>query len=86
MSAESKCVTLSKSLNFVSLNLLMQTIKALCVDVSCSVLSNSFVIPWIVAYQIPLSMEFSQEEYWSGLPFPSPNKGLKLELFLSSTQ
>ena len=31
-----------------------------------------FVIPWIVARQAPLSMEFSRQEYWSGLPFPSP--------------
>ena len=30
------------------------------------------VIPWTVAYQAPLSMEFSRQEYWSGLPFPSP--------------
>ena len=28
--------------------------------------------PWIVAYQAPLSMKFSMQEYWSGLPFPSP--------------
>ena len=31
-----------------------------------------FVIPWTVAYQAPLSREFSRQEYWSGLPFPSP--------------
>ena len=31
-----------------------------------------FVIPWAVAQQAPLSMEFSRHEYWSGLPFPSP--------------
>ena len=31
-----------------------------------------FAIPWTVAYQVPLSMEFSRQEYWSGLPFPSP--------------
>ena len=30
------------------------------------------MIPWIVAHQAPLSMEFSRQEYWSGLPFPSP--------------
>ena len=30
------------------------------------------VIPWIVAHQAPLSMEFSRQEYWSGLTFPSP--------------
>ena len=28
--------------------------------------------PWSVARQAPLSMEFSRQEYWSGLPFPSP--------------
>ena len=28
--------------------------------------------PWTVARQAPLSMEFSRQEYWSGLPFPSP--------------
>ena len=28
--------------------------------------------PWTVACQVPLSMEFSRQEYWSGLPFPSP--------------
>ena len=27
---------------------------------------------WTVAHQAPLSMEFSKQEYWSGLPFPSP--------------
>ena len=31
-----------------------------------------FAVPWIVARQAPLSMEFSTEEYWSGLPFPTP--------------
>ena len=28
--------------------------------------------PWTVAHQAPLSMEFFRQEYWSGLPFPSP--------------
>ena len=31
-----------------------------------------FAIPWTVAYQVPPSMEFSRQEYWMGLPFPSP--------------
>ena len=31
-----------------------------------------FAIPWSVAHQAPLSMEFSRQEYWSGLPFPPP--------------
>ena len=31
-----------------------------------------FATPWTVACQAPLSMTFSRQEYWSGLPFPSP--------------
>ena len=31
-----------------------------------------FATPWTVTYQAPLSMRFSRQEYWSGLPFPSP--------------
>ena len=31
-----------------------------------------FATPWTVAYQAPTSMGFSRQEYWSGLPFPSP--------------
>ena len=31
-----------------------------------------FATPWTVAHQVPPSMEFSRQEYWSGLPFPSP--------------
>ena len=31
-----------------------------------------FATPWTVAYQAPPLMGFSRQEYWSGLPFPSP--------------
>ena len=31
-----------------------------------------FATPWTVAYQASQSMGFSRQEYWSGLPFPSP--------------
>ena len=31
-----------------------------------------FAIPWTISYQAPPSMKFSRQEYWSGLPFPSP--------------
>ena len=31
-----------------------------------------FVTPWTISCQAPLSMEFSRQEYWSGLPFPFP--------------
>ena len=37
-------------------------------SLSCVQLS---VTPWTVAYHAPLSMVFSRQEYWSGLPFPS---------------
>ena len=30
------------------------------------------VTPWTVAHQAPPSMEFCRQDYWSGLPFPSP--------------
>ena len=35
-------------------------------------MSNSLVTLWTVAQQAPLSMGFPREEYWCGLPFPSP--------------
>ena len=48
---------------------------------SHSVVSDSFVAPWTVACQAPLSVGFFRQEYWSGLPFPSPgglpNPGIK---------
>ena len=31
-----------------------------------------FATPWTVAHQVPPFMEFSRKEYWSRLPFPSP--------------
>ena len=40
-------------------------------EVTQSFVSNS-ATPWSVAYQAPLTMGFSRQEYWSGLPFPSP--------------
>ena len=47
---------------------------------SRSVVSD-FVTPWTVAYQAPLSMELSRQEYWSGLPFSStedlPDPGIE---------
>ena len=47
-----------------------------------SAMSNSFVTPWTVTRQAPPSMGFSSQEYWCGLPFPSPgdllHPGIKL--------
>ena len=46
-----------------------------------------FVTPLTVARQTPLSMEFSRQEYWSGLPFPTqgnlPDSGIKLASLVS---
>ena len=48
----------------------MQTIiYCVCQPLSCVRL---FATPRTVACQAPLSVEFSRQEYWSGLPFPSP--------------
>ena len=35
-------------------------------------LRPTLVILWTIACHVPLSMGFSRQEYWSGLPFPSP--------------
>ena len=57
---------------------------AFCLCLSCTYLSTSsrdslvtksyltLATPWSIACQAPLSMGFSKQEYWSGLPFPSP--------------
>ena len=49
---------------------------------SCSVVLNSFVTPWTAALQVPLSVGFPRQEYWSGLSRPPPgdlpNPGIKL--------
>ena len=41
------------------------------VKIGCSVMSDS-VKSWIIPRQAPLSMKFFRQEYWSGLPCPSP--------------
>ena len=33
---------------------------------------GDFATPWTIACQAPLSTEFPKQEYWNGLPFPSP--------------
>ena len=44
-----------------------------------SKLCPTLVTPWTVALQAPLSMGFSKQECWSGLPFPSPMHKVKSE-------
>ena len=38
-----------------------------------------FVNPWSAAYQAPPSMGFSRQEYWSGVPLPSPALGVEFQ-------
>ena len=51
----------------------LQILAGLDINIDKSLNSvGLFAILWTVAYQAPLSMGFSRQEYWSGLPFPSP--------------
>ena len=43
-----------------------------CVKVKSLSCFRLFATPWSAAYQAPLSMGFSRQEYWSGVPLPSP--------------
>ena len=40
--------------------------------ISCSVVSDSLQLQWAIACQVPLSMRFTRQEYWSRLPSPPP--------------
>ena len=57
------------SSNFTST--LQNNIQQLCCAVVLSRV-QLFAIPWTIVHQAPLSMEFSRQEYWSGLSFPTP--------------
>ena len=50
-----------------------------CMKVKVKLLSRVRLLatPWTVAHQAPLSMGFSRQEYWSGVPVPSPDKRMK---------
>ena len=61
---------LSCSLNSLYLRDLIKSLSLLLF--SHSVMSSSFVAPWTIACQGPLSMGFSMQVYWSWLPCPSP--------------
>ena len=54
----------------------------MCVHVCVLSHVRLFVTPWTVACQVPLSMKFSRQKLWNGLPFPSPrdipDPGIKL--------
>ena len=53
-------------------------------------MSDSFATPRIVAHQVPLSVGSPSQEYWSGLPFPSPrdlpDPGIEPEILALAAQ
>ena len=65
------CTTLCDSMDYAVHGILQARIL---VKVKVKVTQSVwlFAIPWTVAHQDPLSIEFSRQEYWSGLQFPSP--------------
>ena len=64
---------------FIQYRVLVQKVMLIF---SRSAVSDSFVIPWTLACQAPLSREFCGQEYWSGCPISSPealpDPGVKL--------
>ena len=56
---------------FISTLVISIYINTEVLSVSCSVVSDS-ATPWTVVHQAPLSVEFSRQEYWNGVPFLSP--------------
>ena len=65
--APAPCSTQGLAYSWCSAKVRFQAMNVLLTQ-SCPTLCD----PWTVAHQAPLSMEFSRQEYWSGLSFPSP--------------
>ena len=59
-------------MHFISLTFLISLAKTLVSKVKSLNRVRLFVTPWTAARQAPQSTAFSRQEYWSGLPFPSP--------------
>ena len=75
-----KTVFLKHLFNYVTLSQPHILLLPIPTKVKVKLLSRArlFVTPWAVAYQAPLSMGFSRQEYWSGFPFPSPGYSHKM--------
>ena len=56
---------------------LFSIILWVCMCVLVAQSRRLFATPWTAAHQALLSRRFSRQEYWSGLPFPSPNPGIE---------
>ena len=70
---------------FITENIIHFRFVCVCTQWLSSV--QLFVTPWTIAHQVPLSMEFSRQEYWSGLSFPHPgdlpNPGIETASLMS---
>ena len=65
----------------VGCHFLLQCMKVKVKSLSCvRLLATS----WTTAYQAPLPIEFSRQQYWSGLPLPSPQKGPRPKLSIAT--
>ena len=72
---QSSCLYLLKYCSILTI------LQWLCMR-ECTVMFNS-VTPWTIAHQAPLSMEFSRQEYWHGLPGDLPDPGIETALPVS---
>ena len=61
-----------KKMNYILFYIIPCTIFYVCFCVTVAQSYPTLCSLWTVAHQAPLSMEFSRQEYWSGLQFPSP--------------
>ena len=50
----------------------MKEKQLICSRIIKSIKESESEVTWTLAYQAPPSMGISRQEYWSGLPFPSP--------------
>ena len=62
---------------------LFQILKDDALKVMSLSCARLLVTPWTAGYQAPLSMGFSRQEYWSGVPLPSPSASVMSMPFLS---
>ena len=80
MSGRSFHVSTYKSTSFLLLRYSDFIVLTACMLIRFSCV-QLFATPWTVAHQAPLSMGFSQQQYWSGLPVPSlvdlPDPGIE---------
>ena len=71
-SFSSNLIILSSWTVFLQTSFIWKSYKPLSFLKWSHLVMSDFATPWTIACKAPLSMGFSRQEYWSGLPFPSP--------------